>query len=347
MKNTRIYMVPMLALLALAACDRREEDLVTALSPDELPIVILISDEGDGDLEDADEVGIALELLPLWNAQTRNPEGETPEMPSDVTVRFALSNPEGFTAWDAYIVGVDAVYEIDDCTDSSDEGIDLNAEFDPSTGTGSFTWPQGVSEVEVLFELNPDLFANDLLDGSFGGFTFEVTGVEGNEGVRVSSNLNFHYLALDDEAVFGEWSIDPATDGNWEALQALFANFDEDFAELGVDEIDEIVLTFEYDKMEITIVLLATEEDECDPSELVNEEIQIEADYAFGADDLAGLTEGDLELEGAIEVEGIEYEFVLEGSFAISADGSTLTLELGGEIDDISELESQTLTLTR
>lgn len=347
MKNIRIYMMPMLALLALAACDRRDEDLVTALSPDELPIVILISDEGDGDLEDADEVGIALELLPLWDAETRNPEGETPEMPSDVTVRFALSNPEGFTAWDAYITGVDAVYEIDDCTDSSDEGIELNAEFDPATGTGSFTWPQGVSEIEIVFGLNPDLFANDILDGSFGGFTFEVTGVEGNADVRASSNLSYDYLALDDEAVFGEWNIDPAADGNWEALQALFSNFDEDFAGLDPAEVSEILLEFGYETMEITLVLLATEEDECDPSELVNEEIQLEADYAFGADDLAGLTEGDLELEGAIEVEGIEYEFVLEGSFAISADGSTLTLDLGGEIDGISELESQTLTLTR
>lgn len=347
MKNTFKYTLPVLALLTLVACDRREEDLVTALSPDELPIVILISDEGDGDLEDADEVGIGLELLPLWNADTRNPEGETPEMPGDVTVQFALSNPAGFSAWDTYILGVDAIYEIDDCTDSSDEGIELNAEYDPATGTGSFTWPQGVSEIEVVFELDPNLFANDLLDGGFGGFTFEVTGVEGNEAVRTSSNLSYDYLVLDDEAVFGEWSIDPSTNSNWEALQALFDNFDEDFAALEVAEIDEIVLAFEYDKMEITIVLLATEEDECDPSELVNEEIQIEADYAFSPDDLAGMTEGDLELEGAIELDNVEYEFVLEGNFALSSDGSTLTLELGGEIDDISVLVPQILTCTR
>jgi hypothetical protein len=344
--KTLFALLPAAAVL-MASCDRLNEDRIDPLNPDELPLVIVLSDGGDGDFEDADELGVALELLPLWDGNSRDPEGVVPEMPTDVVVFFELTDQLGFSNWSEYITGVDALYEIDDCTTSADEGIDLDATFDAATGTGSFIWPVGQKEVELVLTLNETLFDDDQLNSDERGFSLRITNVTGAESVRVSDNLTFDYRVLDEESLLGEWSLDASDPAQFEALLAFFTPFVPDLDGLEAAAVDEIVVEFKYETFELKVVLVETEDDECEAGEVQNLEIEFEADYDFDLEDLFAALSGELDFEGAVELDDVEQEFSLSIVYEISPDGSTVILELNAELDSVGEIDSQTLTLTR
>lgn len=346
MKTFKTLLYSILAVGLIWACDRQNEDLIDPRNPEDFPIVIVLADDGDADLEDSDDVGIDLELVPVWDPVSRDIDGIILTPPVDVRVSFELFDPKGFSEWGEYIVGGQAIYEIDDCTDSDDLDIDLDFEFDASTGRGSFTWPSGVEEIELVLELNDALFDDELLNQDERGFSLRITGVTGHENVRANVDLEFEYLVLDDEAIFGDWELDHNNPDQFAAFLALFGTLNEDFEGLTADMIDKIEISFGFEAMEVLVELLETEEDECEPGEFEALEIEVECEYDFSLSSLFGALEGDLEFEGEAEINGIDLEFELEGSFVIQDGGATLILTLEGELDG-DEIEEQTLTLTR
>jgi hypothetical protein len=338
-----------LALIMMASCDREDEDVVIPRNPEEFPIVILLSDEGDGDLEDNDEVGIALEILPVWDPVTRSPEGKISTPTTDMQINFEIFDALGFANLEEYITGGFAAYEIDDCTSSADLEIDLQFNLDLASGTGSFMWPAGVAELEVVIEVSDVFFDDDVLNTDQRGFSFKITGIEGlgaGNTIRVNTDLEFEYIVLDNEAIFSAWEFDHTDPDQFAAFLALFGQLNEDFQNLNAADVDKIEISFGFEGMEVVVALLETEEDECEPGAFESVELEVSAEYSSDLEDLFGALSGDLEFEGAAEIDGVESEFALAGSFKIDAVSNSLTLIIQGELDG-DEIGEQTLQLTR
>ncbi len=348
MKTLKTIITFFAAALVLASCDRKDEDLIEPRDPSDFPIVILLSDEEDGDMEDNDEVGIGLEILPVWDEATRDLEGKIPTPNTDLRISFEVFNPSGFSSFGEYILGGDAIYEIDDCTDSSDEGIDLNFAFDASAGTGSFDWPAGVEELEIVLEVNESAFDDAIANTEERGFSLRIIAIEGagaGTDVRLNRDIEYTYFALDDESLFGEWELDFSNPDQFAAFTALFNQLNEDLPGLSISDIEAVEFEFDIEAMVVKVVLLETFEDECEPGEFENEELEVEAEYDFGFDELFGAQSGELEFEGEAEFDGVPEEFTLAGNFQIESDG-TLTLTLSGETEN-GEINEQTLVLNR
>lgn len=346
MKFLNLVYIPICVILLVTACSRLDEDRIDPRNPEDFPIVIVLADDGDGDLEDSDEVGIDLEIIPVWDPVSRNIDGVVPTPTEDLVILFEVSDPRGFAELGSYILGADAFYEVDDCTDSNDLDIDLNPEWNPSSGQGSFTWPAGVEEVELVILLDEDYFNDEILNPEDRGFAVKLAGVESTTGVRVNTDLEFEYEVLDDEAIFGDWELDPNDPEQFARFLALFGSLNEDFEGLTAEQVDKIEISFGWEAMEVVVELLETEEDECEPGEFEALEIDVECEYDFSLSSLFGVLSGELAFEGEAEIDGIELEFELEGAFEISTDGSTLQLTLSGEREG-EDIDEQTLTLTR
>lgn len=333
-------------LLLSQACQRIPELEVEPLTPTDLPVIVILSDEADGDLEDNDEIGIALEILPQWDPTTRDPEGKVPAMPANVQLAFQLSKPAGFTQWGDYVTGVRAIYEIDDCTNNEDAGIILPTTFDAATGKGTFTWPQGQKELELVLELDGARFEDAALNADMRGFEFQILGITGAAGVVANTNQKFAYHVLDDEAIFGTWEVDPLDATQWQALLDYFGPLNEDLDGVVLADLDKVEVEFEQAVMKVKFILKATQPDPCDPAEVENEEIEVEADFASDFEDLFNTRTGELELEGNAEIDDIELEFALKAEFTLNADGSSLILQLSGELDG-DELPEITINLVK
>jgi hypothetical protein len=62
-----------------------------------------------------------------------------------------VSDFEGFAKISDYILDGTAFYEVDDCTTSEDNGVDLKLVFNRTTGKGSVTFPKDVEEIEARY----------------------------------------------------------------------------------------------------------------------------------------------------------------------------------------------------
>jgi hypothetical protein len=330
-----------LALLTcslMAACDRRNEDTVEPVSPDRFPKQLVLSDQGDGGLEDEDKVSIELELLKQYDPSRKQLTGVVNPLKEPLTVFFEIKDLEGFAALSDYVKGGTAFYQIDDCTTSEDKDIDLKFTLDMATGKGSVVFPAGVESVEIELETDEDLFDDDRLNTGKRGFTFALTGITATENVVVNTANTFEYQVLDDEAIFGDWEVDVDNPAEFAAFKNLFGPFDPAISGLERAKVDKIEISFGYQGFELKITLTESKPDECDASELVNEEIELEGEYETDLKDLFAATEGSVEFSEEIEQsDGRPAEFTLEGDYAIDPnDAEKLTLTLKGEyLDDI------------
>lgn len=345
MKHIFLGAALLAAALAFTGCDDRDKDVVKPLSDTEFPQVMALSDGGDGNLEDDDKASISIELLAEFDPSGKELGGVVNPLTNNVTLNFEITDFKGFETLGDYVLGGTAFYEVDDCTTSEDEEVDLAFTLDLTTGKGSVTFPKGIEEMEIELELNPDLFDDKTLNADERGFTFTVTGLTGApEGLLLNKTNSFDYVVLDDEAVLGDWELDASDSVAFAAFQALFGPLDEDLAALKADEVDKIEISFGYEGVEVKVELVETEEDECDPTEMVNKEIEIEGEYEIDLEDLFNTLSGDMEFAEEIEQEdGSVVEFKYEGGFEIK-DGS-LHLTLSGEYND--EIAEQTLILNR
>lgn len=320
------------AVMLLSACEKKNDDLVTPLVEGDFPQILLLSDEGDGELEDEDKFSFKITLANRVDPEVKEPGGKIIPLTADVTVNFEVSSFKGFASLSAYLLDAKAFYEIDDCTSSEDENIDLHLVFDKGTGKGSVTFPKGVEEIEIEFEVNEDLFDDDLFNTTARKLEMRLTSVDPNGQKVVVNNKNtFEYLPLDDEGIYGEYELDAADQEQFQNYIDLFGLVNKEVKSLKPTDVDEIRIEFQYGEIKAVIVLKETEVvEECGKTETVNKEIEIEGDFEDLEDDKV---DGDLEFVGKIEQEsGLEMDFTYKGSFKLLNGQLELTLqgEYGG-----------------
>lgn len=313
------------------SCDKKNEDLITPLSSNNFPQVIVFSDEGDGDLEDEDKFSVKLTLSDRVDPDGEELGGKVVPLDAPVIVNFAVTEMQGFGNLAQYVKDAKAFYEIDDCTTSDDQGVDLNLQFDVATGTGSVTFPAGVEEIEIEFETDDALFDDDVFNDEERSISFILLNVSGDSKVAVNRTGLFKYNVQDDEGIYGEWSLDVSDAAAFNKFKELFGLINEDIRDLDADDVDEITLAFEYGEVKAIVVLKETEIiDECGDMETVNKIIEVEAEIE-DIDDAD--EEGEVEFGEALELDNGQFrEFAYKGAFAI--DGGKLSITLEGEFGD-------------
>jgi len=317
-----------LAVVVLAGCDKKNEDLEMPLSSSEFPQVIRMDDKGGGDLEDEDKFSFEITLNDRPDPSGEEPGGKVIPLESDVTVSFVVKDLEGFTKISDYIKDVSAFYEVDDCTER-----DVTVQFNSSTGKGSVVFPKGVEAVEVEFEVDEDFFDDNVLNTTERSLVVALTGVQPESAfVTYNPAIEFKYEILDDEGIHGDWELDASDPVQFAAFKSLFGLVDDDIKDLKASDVDKIEISFEYDEVKVVVELKATETIiECGQTEVVNKTVEIEADL----EELETLSaSGDVEFVGEIEQDYTTLkEFVYSGGFKIT--NKILELELEGEYDDV------------
>jgi hypothetical protein len=343
MKNIRYILLPVLMLL-FSACDKKNDNLVTPLVETDFPQILLLADEGDGELEDEDKFSFKIKLADKADPDGKELGGKIVPLNDDVTVNFEIADFKGFDAISSFILDAKAFYEIDDCTTSEDENIHLNLVFDRNTGKGSVTFPKGVEEIEIEFETDADFFDDNIFNEDTRKLEIKLTSVNANgQKVVVNKDNAFEFRVLDDEAIYGEYELDIDNNEAFEKYIALFGLINADVKDLKPEDVEEIKIEFQYGEFKAVIVLKETELlTECGETETVNKEIEIEGEFEELEDDQLA---GEIEFLGGIEQEdGSEKEFVYNGAFKIINNRLELTLQ--GEYDD-NETEKVTLTLKK
>lgn len=330
MKKSLIQLSVLAVLLSTAGCDKENDDLVKPLSADQFPQVVVLSDEGDGGLEDEDAFSFKITLADRVDTSGKEPGGKVVPLKEAVTVNFKVTEFKGFSKLADYIKGAEAFYEIDDCTTSADENIDIPLQFDATTGTGTVTFPAGVEELEIEFEVNESLFDDQVFNTKKRELTIQLTG-GGNAQVQVNKTAEYTYQVQDDEGIYGEWELDPADPVAFARFKQLFGIINEDIKNLKAADVKEITMEFEFEEVKAVVVLKATEQvNDCGVMKTENKVIEIEAEIEDIDDDE---TEGDIEFGETLKLDNGQFkEYVYGGSFEIV--GKQLTLELEGELDD-------------
>jgi hypothetical protein len=306
-------------LLGLWACDQKNEDVIEPLDPNARPQVILFDNEEEGVEEDNDGASFSLTLLDRIDPEGEELGGKVIPLTANVTVNFKVTDLEGFDKISDYILDVEASYEVDDCNDE-----DVTVSFNPTNGEGTVVFPAGAEEVEVNFELNDGLFDDDEVNEDGRGFKVQITGISGGgSNVVVNSDLEFELKVLDDEVIFAEWELD--VDDELADFKALFAEANEDVADLVANDIDGIKFEFGLNGFEIEIELEEEEENDC--GELEQKTIEIEAEYdGLTDDDTSGEIKFIIEIDEDDKFEELEYE----GTFEIENGVMTITLSIDG-----------------
>ncbi len=326
------------AVMLLTACEKKNHDLITPTLEADFPQILLLSDEGDGDLEDEDKFSFKIRLADRVDPEGKELGGKITPLTEDVTVHFEVSSFKGFTSLSAYLLAAKAYYEVDDCSTSEDQNIDLHLVFDPMTGKGSVTFPKGVEEIEVEFETSEDLFDDDIFNANARSLEIRLTSVDAkSQKVVVNDQNTFKYLVLDDEGIYGEYELDVNNQEQFQRYINLFGLVNDDVKNLKPADVEEIKIEFQYGELKAVITLKETEEvEECGEVETVNKEIEIEAEFEELEDDAES---GELEFVGEVELDnGLKEEFTYKGSFKLVEGQLELILQGEYKGDETAEI---------
>jgi hypothetical protein len=328
----------------MASCDKKNDDLVTPLSASAFPQVLVLDDEGHGDLEDEDKFSFKITLADRTDPEGKEPGGKIVPLKKDVTVQFAVVGFEGMQRLQDYILDAEAFYEIDDCTTSKDKGVDLKLQFNSTTGIGSVTFPAGIEEIEIEFETESSLFDDKIVNTDERSLTIQLTGITGADAsVTVNKSAGFVYNVQDDEGIYGEWELDVDDAAAFKNFKALFGLVNEDIKKLNAADVDEITLAVEYGEVKATVVLKETEViDDCGSPSVENKVIEIEAEIEDLDEDKL---KGNIEFGETLELDNGSFsEFAYSGSFEIT--GKQMRITLKGELGD-DDTEKITLELEK
>lgn len=342
MKYLKYIFLP--AVFLMAACDKKNDNLIDPIVEADFPQILLLADEGDGEVEDEDKFSFKITLADRKDPEGKELGGKIVPLEQDATVSFEISDIKGFNSISSYILDAKAFYEIDDCTTSEDLDKDLNLVFDARTGKGSVTFPKGVEEIEIEFETESGLFDDDVFNEEERGLEIKLVSVNApGQNVVVNSSNVFEYKVLDDEGIYGEYELDINDASQFQKYINLFGLVNEEVKSLTADDVEEIKIEFQYGELKAVVVLKEeVQVNECGEVETVNREIEIEADLEELEDDSR---DGDIEFAGEVEDDkGAVEEFAYKGSFEL-VDGK-LTLVLQGELDD-EETDEITIELSK
>lgn len=322
-----------IALLMLNSC--YEQDL-QPVTEEDFPLQILLDLNEGGAYESDDDFGLnvsfdgGVDEITDQNGEviTGSPGGTRGPASTDLVVEFVIENLEGLTLGTDVTID-EVIYEIDDCTEGSADFTFNN------DGTGTFTIPAGVEEVEIVFALDDSAIDNDIENTEDKGFELTLTGIQGSPaGVLLNINNVFEYTVLDDEAVFNEWTLDHEDADLLNDFISTFSPVLEELEGLTSSEIDEIIFEYGYSEVKILVVLTETEMvEECAETDEVNLELEIEGEFEVE----------DGEIEMVLENADGD-EFTYSGTFLVTQGPLMLSLTLEGEDED-GELVASEVTL--
>ncbi len=317
----KIPFYSIVACLMLAACTKENDDVVKPISPDDMPLQIVLDEDKVAELEDEDKTEMVFTFTSRFDASGAELGGITKTMNNGAWVDCKIAEIEGFNSIDSYIKGITAYFEVDECTTQEVQtNVDLN------TGLFSIEFPANVEELVVEFELDETLFDDGVQNTDSRGFKVEIIGLRDvSEAVVITTTVAFEHLVLDDEVIYGEYEL-VQNSANFDNFKSLFESLNEDIEALSFADIDKIELAIGAEEIELKLVTTATEDvTECGNTETVNIEIEIEGEFE-------DLTDHDFngELEFVVEVEddeGFIEEVVFKGTFTRNGDSLTLILE--------------------
>lgn len=288
---------------------------------DNYPFRLIVDAEEGGDLADADEYGLAIKFADYL--------GDLPNQP--ITINFEVKDA-------SLPVGIAKIiyeYEDGDCVFERE----LDFEFDGSTGSISLAVDANLEtlpeEFEIVFVLPEEAIE----------FVFEITDIETASNTILGAPYVFEYASLDNDLA-GEWVLSISSEEDFEKFKSVFASISPDLSEISFEDITgEIVLEFEFEEVNIDIILNEEEEiSECVDgeieTEIENKVIEIEAEYET--------EEGELVLEGSHFIIGEdgeiedELDFILESEYVLNEDG-TATIKLLRLIDEDNYEEGEEL----
>jgi hypothetical protein len=319
------YFLLLVAACSALACSRENEDLVLPTNPADFPLQLVLDSDEEGAFEDSDETEMAFTFTDRFDPTGKELGGVLKTLSSPVKVSCQITDLEGFSTINEYILGLTAYYEIDDCTTSEDNNLDLDLAVDYTTGVFSFTFPAQVEEVKIAFELNDALF-DDGVQNDDRGFSVEVLGIENAmEEVVINTDQSFEHKVLDDEYIFGEYALE-FTEENFTKLKELFGGVNADIANTAFNEVEAVEFEFSLEELAVKVVLIETEMvTECGDTEEENVAYEVEGEYESLTEDDVN---GEIEFVVALEDEsGAVEEISFSGTFSISGDDLQLTLE--------------------
>ncbi len=332
-KNIIIYL---LMVFLLASCYDQE---IQPVAEEDFPLQIVLDAIEGGTYESDDSYGLKVafdegieEVTDEdGNVIAGSPGGTRGPADTDLTINFVIEDVEGLNLGSEVSID-EIIYEIDDCTEGS-ASFTFNQD-----GTGSFTMPQGVEEIEIVFALDDASIDNDIENTEDKGFKFRLTGIDGSpENVLLNINNEFEYAVLDDEAIYNEWVLDHTNSDLLNKFLTALAPVNEDLEALEAADIDEIIFEYGFEEVKIVVVLTETEMvTECGETEEENLELEIEGEFSAEDD----------EIEMTLENEDGD-EFIYTGTYTIDLqDPLTFTLTFAGvDEDDNNVAEEVTLTL--
>lgn len=338
------FTTSLIAVVLISACSKQKFEHTKVTGVEDFPKQMVLDETDAGDLEDTDKASFEIKLTDGIDPEGTALSGVPQTLESAVTVQFELKDAEGFSNWSDYVVGGTAFYEVDDCTNSEDLGVDLQFTFDPATGKGSVIFPAQVNSIEIELELDPAVMDDAIENTDDRGFTFALTGIgTTTDNLVINTDIETTFRLYDDEKVFGGWEADHNNPSELSKILDLFAMANSDLDGLTAAEIDKIEVEFAFDEFKLLVTLVETETvDDCGTPELVQLEIELEGEWEELTDDaMSGTAHFIMERE---EDNGFITEVEYEGSFERT--GNTLTLTLKGTDGD-SETDELTLTLTR
>jgi hypothetical protein len=269
------------------------------------PFRLIVDAEEGGDLPDAEDYDLEITFADY-----------TGELPAEtITVGYTISDLEDDMTGNVAIDKIVYEVELDDCT--YERELDFTPAADGLSGTITIAADPDLGSVPESFEV---VFTLPGADETEGTFTFELHTLESTGNVILGFPATFEYEVLDND-VAGEWALELEDEAMFEAFKEVFAPLNSELDALDFADITGTVKAeFEYGEMKFVVELAEEEEvttceDGETETEMVNKEIEIEADY--DAED------GEVELEGSHFITGDDGEVEDELDFTVEAEYET------------------------
>jgi hypothetical protein len=324
-----IFVMILISLLYATGCVDNELDQTP--NDDAYPMRLIVDAAEGGELADAEDYDLEVKFADYIG-----------KLPSEsITVDYAITEVEadmiGVVKIDKIIYEIEkdrCVYERELAFTSSNDGL---------SGTITISSDDDLGSVPESFEI---IFALPGKDEASGSFAFELSDLKASNNVILGAPKRFEYATLNND-VAGEWELELENEEQFENFKEIFGCLNSDISDLEFEDITgKIKAEFEFEEMKL-VVELEDEEDvtTCEngetETEIVNKEIELEAEYE--AED------GDLSLEGSHFIAGEdgkiedELDFIIEAEYETNEDDGEITFTFFIVIDEDNFLEGEEL----
>lgn len=321
-----IYLLVILFTLACA-----DNDLSVDPNTDNYPYRLIVDADEGGDIATAEDYGLEIKFADFI--------GDLPTQP--VTIQYEIGDLEDDMVGAVSIDKIVYEVELEDCV--YERELDFTPAADGLTGTITLAPDEDLGSLPESFEV---IFVLPGLEETEGKFTFSLTELETEGNIILGAPIAFEYEVLDND-VAGEWELELLTEEEFENFKLVFGPLNDELNDLSFEDITgKVSAEFEYGEMKFVIELVEQEEvttceDGASETEIVNKEIEIEAEY--DAED------GELELEGSHFIIGEdgeiedELDYIIEAAYELDEVNGLIMVTFFKVIDEDAYAEGEEL----